>query len=382
MTDLLLNDLFAREGLVLPGILPWPLSGRAEEDRLGREAAFASGLGANPPPGLEWIRSHGPSKYRPDRVLEGCRSVLVTALGYYREDGIDRIPAKGPGGSTESPSPSPGRIARYARGRDYHRELGKRLKRIVRNLQTSLPGEGFRYFTDIGPLDETWLVQASGLGFKGRHTLAILPKQGSWVVLGHILSTHPFQPSVPSDPSIARCPEGCTRCIDACPTGALSFPGRLDASRCISYRTIEHKGPLGSPSNSLTSQLRDNTGDRIFGCDICQEVCPFNAVVKETTVEAFRRDIAGASRSLRELLQLKDRQAVLERFAGSPLMRAGRDTLVRNACIAAGNSRDISLIRELGVLRDNEEADEAVRREAALALRKLSPEADGPLQRS
>ncbi|MCK5735081.1 MAG: tRNA epoxyqueuosine(34) reductase QueG, partial [Spirochaetaceae bacterium] len=330
------SHLFAQEGLIPPGILSRPLSGKAEEDRLHREAAFKEGLGNHPPQGLDWIRFHSASKYRPDRIVEGCRSVLVTALNYYREDEI-----------ISSRAWSRGRIARYARGRDYHKELGNRLKRIVRKLESSLPGENFRAFTDIGPLDETWLVQASGLGFKGRHTLAILPELGTWVVLGHIVSTYPFQAAADAHATTARCPEGCTRCIDACPAGALSLPGRLDASRCISYQTIEHKGSLDKKLLPLPEVGVGETADRVFGCDACQEACPFNSRVKETQVEAFRRDIAGASRSLKELLALKTREDVLERFAGSPLMRAGRNSLVRNACIAAGNSRDTSLLPEL-----------------------------------
>ncbi len=349
-----LDDLFASENLFLPGVLPWPLQGSAEEDRQHREAAFKSGIGSSPPPGLEWIRSHSSSKYRPDRIVKGCRSVLVTALSYFREDREDR--------EDKAPGFSRGRIAMYARGRDYHKELGGRLKRIVRKLESSLPEHRFRAFTDIGPLDETWLVQASGIGFKGRHTLAILPELGSWAVLGHIISTYPFEPG-PEVSSSTRCPEGCTRCIDACPAGALSLPGRLDASRCLSYRTIEHKGPLDNAVSPVQS------GDRVFGCDVCQEVCPFNFRVKKTSAEAFLRDIAGASRDLRELLNLKTREDVLSRFAGSPLMRAGRLSLVRNACIAAGNSGDAPLLPDLLVLTGDE--DEGVRKHAARAVEQL-----------
>jgi len=352
MSEDFLNDLFASENLLFPGVMPWPLSAYAEEDRLRREAAFNSGLGSNPPSGLEWIRSHAASKYRPDRIVEGCRSVLVTALSYYREDREDR--------AAGFPR---GRIAMYARGRDYHKELGGRLKRIVRRLESAFPGEQFRGFTDIGPLDESWLVQAAGIGFKGRNALAILPELGSWAVLGHIVSTFSFEPVETVETSSSRCPESCTRCIDACPTGALSLPGRLDASRCLSYRTIEHKGPLDE------EVPLEQTGNRVFGCDACQEVCPFNYRVKETPAEAFLRDIAGASRELKELLNLKTREDVLSRFAGSPLMRAGRSSLVRNACVAAGNSGDVSLLPDLLVLTGDD--DEGVGKHAARAVEQL-----------
>jgi epoxyqueuosine reductase len=230
-------------------------------------------------------------------------------------------------------------------------------------LEARFPGERFRSFTDIGPLDETWLAEASGLGFKGRHTLAILPELGSWVVLGHIVSTHPFEFPEKNGHPAARCPEGCTLCIDACPVSALTFPGRLDASRCISYRSIEHKGALDE------SVPPENIGDRIFGCDACQEVCPFNFRGKETSVEAFRRDIAGASRTLGELLNIESREDVLRHFAGSPLMRAGRDSLLRNACLAAGNSGDVSLLPDL--IRLKSDRDEGVRQQATLAAEKI-----------
>ena len=346
-----LNDLFADHGLDAPAVLPWPLSPEAETDRRLREAAFANGLGSHPPPGLEWIRSHSESKYRPDRIVEGCRAVLVTALGYYRSDDID----------TGGPTASEGRIARYARGRDYHKELGNRLRKIARELQTAAPDHQFRPFTDIGPLDETWLAEASGLGFKGRHTLAILPTLGSWAVLGHIITTHPF-PASPGRPSPLSCPQGCTRCIDACPSSALLAPGRLEPSLCISYHTIEHKGPLHN--------LPAGAGNRVFGCDACQEACPFNARVMETGVEGFRRDIAGASRDLKDMLSLENRDEVLKEYAGSPLMRAGRESLVRNACIAAGNSGDLALIPYLEKLLND--GDEGVRTHAHRALAKLT----------
>lgn len=365
ISDRILIDLFAAEGLDPPAVLPWPLKGMAEDDRRLREAAFAGGLGSNPPPGLDWIRSHVESKYRPDRVVEGCRSVLVTALGYYRDEEIDNLPAdsRSTGGIPSRRSSSQGRIARYARGRDYHKELGNRLRRIAQKLEAGAPGHRFRAFTDIGPLDETWLAEASGLGFKGRHSLAILPRLGSWAVLGHVVSTYPFT-AAPGRPSSSDCPEGCTRCIDACPTGALSLPGRLEASRCISYHTIEHKGHLEEGN-----LLMRGAGDRIFGCDACQEACPFNFRVAETGVEAFRRNIAGASRNLTELLTLRNREDVMKHFAGSPLMRAGRNSLVRNACTAAGNSGDASLLPLLSKLRID--ADVGVRKHALWALEQL-----------
>jgi len=354
-----LTEIYAAEGLESPSVLGWPLSAAAEEDRRDRERAFNRGLGADPPPGLAWIRNHSRSKYRPDLIVEGCRSILVSALGYYRDDETDKSAGIRPAG---------GRIARYARGRDYHKELGNRLRHIARALAREFPDHRFRAFTDIGPLDETWLAEASGLGFKGRHTLAILPRLGSWAVLGNIVSSYPFKDD-PGRPSPLSCPEGCRRCIDACPTGALFLPGRLDASRCISYHTIEHKGPL-EPDIAEPELMMSAAGDRIFGCDACQEVCPFNVRVEISEVEAFRNDIAGPVLNLNELLDLSNHDEMVQHFAGSPLMRAGREGLVRNACVAAGNSGDKTLI---GVLRKRmNDEDAGIGLHAEWAVDKLS----------
>jgi epoxyqueuosine reductase len=342
-----LARLFAAEGLELPAVLHWPISGPSEDDRVVREEHSRRGRGAHPPPGLEWMSSHAEVKYRPDLVLKGCRSVLVSALSYYRDDPI--IPKNS------------GRIARYARGRDYHKELGNRLRRIARLLESEYPDEKFKSFVDIGPLDESWLVKASGAGFIGRHALAILPGVGSWVVLGHILCTAPVDVPPPR-PSPLTCPEGCRRCLDACPTDALSLPGILDASRCISYLTIE--APSDTPE-----EYRKATADRVFGCDACQEACPFNARVLPTDVEAFRTDIAGAEWDIGDLLLLESHEDVVDRFAGSPLMRAGRSGLVRNACTAAGNSKDPQYRGRLEILCDDD--DSGIAEHARWALGEL-----------
>ena len=293
------------------------------------------------------MTSHAKVKYRPDLVLEGCRTILVSSLGYYRDD-------------PDIPRYS-GRIARYARGRDYHKELGNRLRRISRLLRSEYPEENFKSFVDIGPLDETWLVKASGAGFIGRHALAILPGVGSWAVLGQILCTVPVDVPPPR-PSPLSCPEGCRRCLDACPTNALTLPGILDASRCISYLTIE--APQATPD-----EFRKTAADRVFGCDACQEACPFNARVLPTDVEAFQTDIAGAEWDIGDLLLLETHKDMVDRFAGSPVMRAGRTGMVRNACTAAGNSKDLQYRRRLEILCSD--ADPGVAEHARWALDQL-----------
>ena len=371
--DEILARLFADEQLPPPAVLHWPLDGPAEEDRLVREERFRAGPGTHPPDGMPWLARHARTKYRPNEILPDCRSILVTWLSYFRDDLSDPSPMRdrrrtkdqsfATGISADSSGNGPaGRVARYARGRDYHKELGGRLRRIRRALEAAFPEEAFRSFTDIGPLDETWLAEASGLGFKGRHSLAILPGVGSWVVLGHIVTSLEME-ARPGRPSPLACPEGCTRCIDACPTDAL-IPGRgVNSEACISYLTIETSG-------SLDPALRSAVGDALFGCDICQEVCPFNARVRPTEVPAFLADIAGPSQPLRDILVLKHHDDVTGRFAGSPLMRAGRSGLVRNACTVAGNSGDRSLRPLLEALIEDE--DSGVREHARWALERLN----------
>ncbi len=316
-----ISRLYEVEGLMLPGILNWPL----KEGVVAARERFNDRLSNGLPPGLLWMASHSDSKYDPNLVLPGCRSVLVSFLNYYRQDEIDKhIEA-----SHNESGVSVGKIARYARGRDYHKELGFRLKRIAKSLKERYPDEQFKSFTDVGPLDEVWLVEASGMGFRGRNGLAIIPGIGSWVVLGHILTTVDFDtPSLASSP--LNCPQGCSRCIDACPQNALAPTGQTNTALCNSYLSIEHPGPIPEP-------LRENMANCLFGCDICQEVCPFNSQSKPTNVENFISDYAGASIALIEVLKLKDKNAVVKRFSGSPLLRTGRSGLIRNACIVAGN---------------------------------------------
>ncbi|OQX29762.1 MAG: tRNA epoxyqueuosine(34) reductase QueG [Spirochaeta sp. LUC14_002_19_P3] len=342
--------LYHEEELNTPAYMEWPPDNFVSELIEEQEELFMDRVSAGMPPGLAWMERHASVKYHPDRVLSGCRSVLVSSLGYYRDDSADHAP----------PGVLRGRIARYARGRDYHKELGRRLKRIADKLRGLFPSEQFMSFTDTGPLDEVWLAAASGAGFRGRHGLAILPGTGSWAVLGHLLSTARLGSS-PVRPSPMRCPDGCRRCIDACPTGALTMP--LNPSLCISYQSIEHRG-------AVDEALRGDTGNWVFGCDVCQEVCPFNARAEETTVRAFQRDYAGASVDLIELLKLKNHEETVRRFAGSPLMRAGRNGLVRNACTVIGNIGNREFLPELEKLFTD--GDAAVREHARWAHSRIA----------
>lgn len=346
------------EHLGLPAVMHWPPEGAVAEALVARKKRFIDNLEERIPIGLSWMLNHSSAKYDPDLMLPGCRSVLVSFLNYYREDGIDGAAEFSSGDESVH---SMGKVARYARGRDYHKELGFRLKHITRKLNASYPDERFRSFTDIGPLDEVWLAEASGLGFRGRNGLAIIPGTGSWVVLGHILTTAVFTVSS-ADSSLPSCPEGCRRCIDACPGKALELTGRRNAAQCNSYLNIEHQGAVARPT-------RHNLANWIFGCDICQEVCPFNTVSKTTHVANFNKNYAGAAVELGEILKMKDKNDVARRFSGSPLMRAGRAKLVRNACTVAGNIQDSKMKPLLEELLMDE--DVGVREHATWALERM-----------
>lgn len=253
----------------------------------------------------------------PQRVLEGARSILCVADRYH--GGRDRVARTGP---------ARGRIARYARGRDYHDVLRRRLRRLARAIEAACPNGAARGVVDTAPLMEREHAVRAGLGLVGKHTLLIRPREGSWLVLGEVVTTLEVAPDEPIDRSD---PCGsCTRCIDACPTEAIG-PFTVDASRCLSYTTIEHRGPI-DPA------LHEPTGDWLFGCDICQEVCPHNQPTRARrgleVLEpyAVRRD----GFDLLEVLGWNedDRR---EAFITSSLKRAKLPMIRRNAVICAGN---------------------------------------------
>ena len=273
---------------------------------------------------MGYLKRHQKLKYNPGAILPGCRSIFFVTVNYFQ-----------PSPTMRETIEVSGNIARYAWGRDYHNVMGKRLKRLARKL-SAIFGEGkFRAFCDATPLAERTYAELAGVGFVGRNTLLITRRFGSWFFLGGIMSALDLEPSR-SEPGVGesgKCPSGCRRCIDACPTGALFAPFRIDATRCISYLTIEHKG-------EIPIELRKKMGGWLFGCDICQDVCPFNQKTENTAEEGFRQHIAGPKISLESILEIDSREGYRERFAGSPLMRPGRGGLLRNACICAANFND------------------------------------------
>ncbi|POQ98484.1 hypothetical protein AU468_12900 [Alkalispirochaeta sphaeroplastigenens] len=351
MTTEELRDLAREEGLECLAVI----DARAAPEE---EEVFRQWLSQERHGTMAWLERHAPVRYRPQELLPGCRSMISVGFNYYQP-----LPPE--------PEQPAGRVARYAWGRDYHKELGKRLRRLVRALQDRFPGDRFRSWTDATPLAERYYAELSGLGFTGRNNLLIHRRFGSWFFLGEILSTASLAEHRPRQEegcsSRAACPHRCSRCIDSCPTRALIGPHRLDASRCISYLTIEYRGVIAP-------DLADSLGNWVFGCDLCQDCCPLNGGVPSTRAEGFLRHRSGSFLALADLLSLRE-EDLLSRFAGSPLMRAGRTRLVRNACIAAANSGDFELLPLVRALR--EDADQVVAAQAEQAVARLEERRDG-----
>lgn len=248
-------------------------------------------------------------------------------------------------------------ISVYAQGRDYHDVVKKRLKTVGRWLIEQVPGAEIKVFVDTAPVMEKPLGQAAGLGWQGKHTNLLGRDLGSWFFLGAIFTTVELDPDMPE---VSHC-GSCTACLDICPTDAFPTPYQLDARRCISYLTIEHKGPV-DPA------LRGLMGNRIYGCDDCLAVCPWNkfAQTAHDARYAARDDLRAPP--LAELATLDD-TGFRKRFSGSPIKRIGRDRFVRNVAYAIGNSGDPALINAVSPLVDD--SDPAVADAARWAILRL-----------
>jgi epoxyqueuosine reductase len=222
-----------------------------------------------------------------------------------------------------------GVVARYARRDDYHDRLKTPLATLSRWIdETSAAGTRSLWYVDTGPILERDLAQRAGIGFVGRHTGLVSPALGNWFLIAEILTTAEFQPDTPGR---NRCGK-CTRCLDACPTGALPQPFVLDARRCISYLTIENKGPI-------PVEMRSGIGNRIFGCDDCLAACPWNRFARESSLLRAGARPEFAAPDLEEWLSLGE--AEFQRlFAGTPMHRTKRRGLLRNVCVALGNVGD------------------------------------------
>jgi epoxyqueuosine reductase len=228
--------------------------------------------------------------------------------------------------------PERARISVYAQGGDYHDTVKKALKALARWLVEQAPGTELKVFVDTAPVMEKPLGEAAGIGWQGKHTNLVSREHGSWLFLGAIYTTLPFAPDAPHEDLCGSC----RACQDACPTAAFPAPYTLDARRCISYLTIEHKG-------AIPHEFRAAIGNRIYGCDDCLAVCPWNKFAATAARHrAFLPRAELAAPRLAELLALDD-AGFRRLFSGSPIKRIGRDRFVRNCLIAAGNSGNAAL---------------------------------------
>lgn len=285
---------------------------------------------------MAWLANDPERRADPRRVVEDCRSVVVLGLNYLREKVAPE--------DVQPPAPGFGRISKYALTRDYHRVMEKRLRRLARVIDDAVPGATSRSYVDYGPaLERVWAARA-GIGFQGKHTLLIHPGQGSFHFLGVVLTTAQLQPTVePARQGAAGCGD-CRRCLDACPTGAITAPWEFDARRCLSYLTIEKDGPVAE-------EFWPHFAGYLFGCDICQDVCPYNLSRAEPTEESpLGARIVPRHVALGDLLGAPEKFLETLRETSSPLKRAGVESLMRNAAIVSsenGTQHELPQLNEL-----------------------------------
>ena len=262
---------------------------------------------------MAWMEARSDERADPVTLWPEVRSVIMLGMSY--------APADDPMALAQHPEKA--RFSVYARGRDYHDVVKRALKALARWLAEE-SGEGVKVFVDTAPVMEKPLAAAAGLGWQGKHTNLLGRDLGSWVFLGAIFTTLEF---APDEPEVSHCGT-CTACLDICPTRAFPAPYQLDARRCISYLTIEHRGPVDT-------ELRGCIGNRIYGCDDCLAVCPWNKFAVAAKEIGYQ-----PKHGLPELAELArlDDMGFRDRFAGSPIKRIGRDRFVRNVLYAIGNS--------------------------------------------
>jgi epoxyqueuosine reductase len=307
---------------------------------------FADWVGRGYAGELRYLTGQVEKRSRLQAAFPWARSLLVVGLQY-------DTPAAY---STEAPADR-GWISRYAWGDDYHDVMRRLLDRLAERLAAETGPFTARAYVDTGPIVERAYAAAAGLGAWGKNTCLLHPEHGSWFFLGEIVTDLDLAPDAPRTDMCGSC----TACLDACPTGALPAPYVLDATRCISYLTIELKG-------ALPEDRRAGLGRHVFGCDICQDVCPWNRRRRHRGGEAFLPREGLVAPSLEELAGL-DEAAFRERFRKSPLKRAKRRGLLRNVAVALGNAGDPS--RRAILLALAEDEDPVVREHAGWALRQL-----------
>jgi epoxyqueuosine reductase len=339
-----LEEKAAELGFCAIGIAPADAAPKTAE-RL--QAWLASGAHGD----MIWMAQTAARRGSPRALWPEVRSVISLGMSYAPEG--DPLALAG--------RPDRGRISVYAQGADYHDVVKKALKALARWLVAEA-GCDLKVFVDTAPVMEKPLAEAAGIGWQGKHTNLVSRSDGSWLFLGAIYTTLDLGADLPADAAHAMRCGSCTACLDICPTNAFPASFQLDARRCISYLTIEHKGPI-------PEEFRAAIGNRIYGCDDCLAICPWNRFADMGRAnKAFLPRAELAAPALADLLALDD-AAFRKVFAGSPIKRIGRNRMVRNAAIAAGNSGLPALAPVLRVLVDD--ADAVVAEAAAWALDRL-----------
>jgi epoxyqueuosine reductase len=309
-----------------------------------RHAAFYQQWTADGKAGeMQWLSRDPERRGDPRHVLPGAKSIIVAGLNYWQAQPQGR-----------------GRIARYALGEDYHHVLLEKLNVLAAEITGSgePAGVAAKIYVDTGPVLEKPLAERAGVGWQGKSTMLIHPKFGPWLLLGEIITTLDLPPDVPMQDHCGSC----SRCLEACPTGAITAPYQLDARKCIAYLTIELKG-------SIPEEMRPLIGDRVYGCDECLDVCPWNRFAQTTRETRFlaRAEDGGRDR-LHALLEMTQPE-FKQRFAKSPILRVKRRGLLRNVCVVLGN---IGTAEDLPALRKAAEHEEPlVREHAAWAIGRI-----------
>lgn len=295
---------------------------------------------------MDYLQKMEEDRFHPENKLPDVKSVIVLGA-LYTDSGL-RIPD----------SADKGAISKYAVGKDYHKILKKKLIELSDYLKSQDADCHTYASVDSGPTVDRVLAETAGLGFFGKNCNIINPKMGSFFFIASLMTNLKLEPN--ENVRMPNCGD-CQKCLKACPTGALVSPGVIDARKCISYLTIENKG-------EIPIELRPKIGNRLFGCDACQECCPFNERKQEVLIDELTSKFGvGESLDLKEVLSIKTDEEFTKKFAGTPIMRAKRVGLIRNACVVAGNSGDKSLIPYL----EKVEGDEIVREHAEWGINRL-----------
>jgi epoxyqueuosine reductase len=297
--------------------------GVAGVDLSAAEAGLKAWLSAGWHGDMAYMAAHGMKRARPAELVPGTLSVITARMDYLPRDTPEDWQARE---LQRLQRPGEAIVSVYARGRDYHKVLRNRLQTLAERIQAAAGPLGHRVFTDSAPVLEAELAQRSGQGWRGKHTLLLNREAGSMFFLGEIYTDLPLPPT---EPISAHC-GACSACIDICPTQAITAPHRLDARRCISYLTIEHAGPI-------PETLRPLMGNRIYGCDDCQLICPWNKFARRSPLPDFdaRGGLSGAT--LVQLFAWSEAE-FLQRTEGNPIRRIGHERWLRNIAVSLGNA--------------------------------------------